>query len=434
MIVLYNTLTKTKENFIPIDKEKIGLYLCGPTVYSTPHIGNARVSVIFDILHRLLKYKYGRVNFVRNYTDIDDKIISASNETNMPISILTNKNIIKYMEAMHYLGVISPTHTPRATDHIPEMISIIQKLISFGYAYVNDGHVLFETKLWHSFGPLSGRDLLVDEAESRLIDSSYKNNPEDFVLWKPSLDDEPGWESPWGRGRPGWHIECSAMARKFLGDTFDIHGGGSDLIFPHHENENAQTCAACSVDRMANYWIHTGMLTVNGQKMSKSLGNIITVDDLKERGVSGAAIRLTFLKTHYRSNLDWTDENLEASRKILTQWARELEGVKPSKKIDTNIMLAITDDLNTPQIIHRLYTLYGNRDLDKLASALRFLGIDYAYEENTTEIQELIDLRNTARKNEDWMSSDELRDKIISKGYEVKDYIDLSEYHKKLLF
>lgn len=436
MIKFFNTLSKSVDDFIPLDPNSIGLYQCGPTVYSRAHIGNARTAVIFDLLYRILKTEYDHVNFVRNYTDVDDKIIEASLSSGVSISDLTNKTIIQYIEDMEYLGNLPPLHTPRATDHIQDMIEMITRLIDYGYAYEMAGHVLFETRLWGSIGILSGRSSVNEnDTPSRITDQSYKKNPEDFVLWKPSSDDQPGWISPWGRGRPGWHIECSAMARKFLGATFDIHGGGSDLIFPHHENEIAQTCAACSTDRMANYWIHTGMLTVEGQKMSKSLGNIITPHDLRERGVSGQAIRMTMLLSHYRNNLDWRESNLDQVRRLLTEWSYQLEGVSPSKKQDIGFMEYLCDDMNTPRAIVRLYSLYGHRELDKVKSGLNLLGINLDQPKiDTSEIDNLIEQRNAMKEMCNWQLADTIREKIIKMGFELQDTPSGTTYKKAYLF
>ena len=317
-IFLSNSLGNKKEKFVPINKNKIGMYVCGPTVYDDPHIGNARPLVIFDILFRVLKCKFGEkaVNYVRNITDIDDKIIQSSIEKNISTEELTKKIIKNFHDDCAYLNCENPTFEPKATENISLMVEMINQLLRNGYAYSNNRNVYFEVKKFKDYGKLSNKKLDELIAGSRVEVSENKKNPEDFVLWKPSKDKEPYWESPWGKGRPGWHLECSVMSKKYLGDKFDIHGGGRDLIFPHHENEIAQSTCAHGGDTFARYWMHNGFVNVQSKKMSKSLGNVVLVRELLEQG-PGEAIRLALLGAHYRQPLDWSDEVLHESRRKL---------------------------------------------------------------------------------------------------------------------
>jgi cysteinyl-tRNA synthetase len=322
---LYNTLTRQKEEFVPLDPTHVRMYVCGPTVYDFAHIGNARPVVVFDVLYRLLKRLYPRVTYVRNITDVDDKIMAAAKETGEPIDGITGKFTRHYHADMAALGALPPDVEPCATGHIAEMIALVERLIARGHAYAADGHVLFSVPSMPDYGQLSrmSRDELV--AGARVEVAPYKSDPADFVLWKPSAPDQPGWPSPWGRGRPGWHLECSAMSEKHLGVPFDIHGGGLDLVFPHHENEIAQSRCAHGLPAFAHYWMHNGYLTVNGEKMSKSLGNFRTVHDLLDR-VSGEVIRLTLLSAHYRQPLDFSDAALDQARAALDRWYGALRG------------------------------------------------------------------------------------------------------------
>ncbi|MHA3980552.1 cysteine--tRNA ligase, partial [Halovulum sp. GXIMD14794] len=340
-IQLYNTLTRRKEAFRPIDAANVRLYQCGPTVYDRAHLGNARPVVVYDVLYRLLRQQYGadHVTFVRNFTDVDDKInaraceMQAAGDTRDLKAIvrgLTDQTIGWYHDDMDALGALRPTHEPRATDYIAQMVAMIEELIARGCAYAAEGHVLFEVSKYPGYGRLSGRSLDDMIAGARVEVAPYKRDPMDFVLWKPSDDETPGWDSPWGRGRPGWHIECSAMAREILGETFDIHAGGIDLQFPHHENEIAQSTCACGEGTFALTWLHNEMLQVEGKKMSKSLGNFFTVRDLLDQDIPGEVIRFVLLMTHYRSPMDWTAEKARQADQTLRKWRALAEGIEPS--------------------------------------------------------------------------------------------------------
>ena len=352
-IQLTNTRTRAKEPFRPADPRNVRMYVCGPTVYDRAHIGNARPVVVFDVLYRLLRHVYGadHVTYVRNLTDVDDKINARAAETRRPgestldaIGRITDETIGWYHEDMAALGALPPTHEPRATAHIPDMIAMIAALIEKGHAYAADGHVLFSVESYPDYGRLARRSLDEMRAGARVEVAPYKRDPMDFVLWKPSSADEPGWESPWGRGRPGWHIECSAMSRALLGEVFDIHAGGIDLQFPHHENEVAQSCCANDTEVMANYWLHNGYLMVEGEKMSKSLGNFITVKDLLDRGIPGEIIRMVLLMTHYRQPLDWTEQKVRRQKR--SRVGHILEGKRYSSiEADRS-----ADDLNTKML------------------------------------------------------------------------------------
>ncbi len=369
-LTLYNTLSRGKEPFEPLEPDHVRIYVCGPTVYDLPHIGNARPVVVFDVLHRLMKRLYPRVTFVQNITDIDDKIIDAAKAEGVGVDELTERTTRAFHEDVAALGVLPPDVEPRATGHIPQMIRMIEKLIETGHAYVAEGNVLFHVPSMPEYGKLSRRDRRKMIARARVEVAPYKKDPADFVLWKSSSDDLPGWESPWGRGRPGWHIECSAMSEAHLGETFDIHGGGQDLIFPHHENEIAQSTCAHDGAPFVRYWMHNGYLTVNGEKMSKSLGNFFTVRDLLEKA-PGEAIRLAMLSTHYRQPLNWTAEGLRQAKSQLDGFygalrrAADVEAAKPN---DVDIRLekfwdALCDDLNTPLAIKHLHGRTGQLNL-----------------------------------------------------------------------
>ncbi len=367
-ITLYNTRTRTKEPFEPIDRENVRMYVCGPTVYDRAHIGNARPVVVFDVLYRLLRHTYGEdhVTYVRNFTDVDDKIIARAQEVRREGETLeeathrvTDETIRWYHEDMDALGALGPTHEPRCTETIPEMVAMIGELIGKGFAYEAEGHVLFEVKKWDEYGEHARKPLDEMREGARVEVAPYKRDPMDFVLWKPSTPEQPGWDSPWGRGRPGWHIECSAMARELLGEVFDIHGGGIDLIFPHHQNEIAQSCCAHGTDRMANFWLYNGFLMVEGQKMSKSLGNFFTVRDLLDKGWPGEVIRFVLLKTKYREPLDWTERSAEEATAVIDRWrqaldiarsgyaAHEADGQSQSEAV----LSSLNDDLNTWEAI-----------------------------------------------------------------------------------
>mgnify|MGYP005743386495 FL=1 len=440
---LYDTFSNSKKKFEPIDPKNIRMYVCGPTVYDYPHVGNARPVIVFDILFRILQNLYGteHVTYVRNITDVDDKIINASQENNEDINELTSRTINYFHADAKYIGAMEPSFEPRATDHIAEMINIIETLIEKNYAYVAENNVLFSSTKFSKYGSLSGKKLEEMIAGSRVDVENYKQEVSDFILWKPSKDNEPGWDSPWGKGRPGWHIECSAMSEKLLGKTFDIHGGGQDLIFPHHENEIAQSECA-NGEKFANYWVHNGFVTVEGNKMAKSDGNFVTVNELKEK-YQGEVIRLTMILTHYRQPLNWTNDNLQESKKTLDKWYQYFSEVdfKPdlSVKIDENVMNALNDDMNTPQAIAELHKLFKNcksDDQDSLNQFLisaQFLGLmndepsqwlswgkdNISVDQN--KIESLITQRNTARANKDFAEADRIRDELENLGIVLED-------------
>ena len=440
---LYDTFSNSKKKFEPIDPKNIRMYVCGPTVYDYPHVGNARPVIVFDILFRILQNLYGteHVTYVRNITDIDDKIINASQENNEDINELTSRTINYFHTDAKYIGAMEPSFEPRATDHIDEMINIIETLIEKNYAYVAENNVLFSSTKFSKYGSLSGKNLEEMIAGSRVDVESYKHEASDFILWKPSKDNEPGWDSPWGKGRPGWHIECSAMSEKLLGKTFDIHGGGQDLIFPHHENEIAQSECA-NGEKFANYWVHNGFVTVEGSKMAKSDGNFVTVNELKEK-YQGEVIRLTMILTHYRQPLNWTNDNLQESKKTLDKWYQYFSefDFKPdlSVKIDENVMNALNDDMNTPQAIAELHKLFKNcksNDHDSLNQFLisaQFLGLmndepsqwlSWGKENiivDQNKIESLITQRNTARANKDFAEADRIRDELENLGIVLED-------------
>ena len=440
---LYDTFSNSKKKFEPIDPKNIRMYVCGPTVYDYPHVGNARPVIVFDILFRILQNLYGteHVTYVRNITDVDDKIINASQENNEDINELTSRTINYFHADAKYIGAMEPSFEPRATDHIAEMINIIETLIEKNYAYVAENNVLFSSNKFSKYGSLSGKKPEEMIAGSRVDVESYKQEASDFILWKPSKDNEPGWDSPWGKGRPGWHIECSAMSEKLLGKTFDIHGGGQDLIFPHHENEIAQSECA-NGEKFANHWVHNGFVTVEGNKMAKSDGNFVTVNELKEK-YQGEVIRLTMILTHYRQPLNWTNDNLQESKKTLDKWYQYFSEVdfKPdlSVMIDENVMNALNDDMNTPQAIAELHKLFKNcksDDQDSLNQFLisaQFLGLmndepsqwlswgkdNISVDQN--KIESLISQRNAARANKDFAEADRIRDELENLGIALED-------------
>src|SRR6266849_3896570 len=361
---LYNSLTRRKEAFQPLDPERVRMYVCGPTVYDFAHVGNARAVVAFDLLYRLLRHEFGagHVTYVRNITDVEDKIIAAARETGEPIDVLTKRTTAIIHEDMAALGNLPPDIEPRATEYIPQMIAMIERLIASGHAYAAEGHVLFRVGSYAKYGALSRRSRADMIAGARVEVAPYKEDPADFVLWKPSSPDQPGWPSPWGRGRPGWHIECSAMSENTLGETFDIHGGGLDLIFPHHENEIAQSVCAHDGHPFARYWMHNGMLTVDGAKMAKSEGNFVTVREALAQAPR-EVIRLALLGTHYRDPLDWTEERLHQARVSLDRFYRALARSSTAEADDTaakafaTVAAALEDDLNTPFALTNLHIL-----------------------------------------------------------------------------
>jgi len=423
---LHNTLSRRKEDFVPLDPSHVRMYVCGPTVYDLAHIGNARPVVVFDVLYRLLQRQYPRVTYVRNITDVDDKIIDAAKASGAPIDAITMKNTSAFHQDMAALGCVQPDVEPRATAHIAEMQALIRTLIDTGHAYVADGHVLFSVPSKPDYGKLSGRSRDEQIAGARVEVAPYKKDAADFVMWKPSTPDQPGWDSPWGRGRPGWHIECSAMSEKHLGVPFDIHGGGLDLVFPHHENEIAQSECAHGGAPFAKYWMHNGWLTVNGEKMSKSLGNFFTVRDLLAKA-PGEAIRLMLLKTHYRAPLDFTQDTLVQAKTELDAFYRALGN--PSSSSAEAIDDALQDDLNTPLAVTRLHELSGEA-LRKGAESLgvlrttadewfRWQPAGAAVDE--AEIVNLIERRNAARKARDFKEADRIRNELERKGIVLED-------------
>ncbi|MDH3241186.1 MAG: cysteine--tRNA ligase [Alphaproteobacteria bacterium] len=451
---LYNSASRAKEAFVPLDPSHVRMYVCGPTVYDRAHIGNARPVVVFDVLYRLLKATYERVTYCRNITDVDDKIIAAARDRNIPIDRLTSDTTQAYHEDMAALGALDPDVEPRATEHVPQMIAMIECLIERGNAYVADGHVLFSVPSMPEYGRLANRDMREMIAGARVEVAPYKQDPADFVLWKPSEADQPGWDSPWGRGRPGWHIECSAMSEAHLGESFDIHGGGLDLIFPHHENEIAQSTCAHGGKLFARYWVHNGYLTVNGEKMSKSLGNFFTVRDLLDQA-PGEAIRFYMMGTHYRQPLDWTLDGLCSARAGLDRFYSALRDVAeietgPDEGIPQTVRDALEDDLNTPQAIAALHEIATS--LNKAADAADkkrlkaelltgggVLGLLCHDPEawfkgevgvcpdggpSAAEIEAEIERRTQARKEKDFAEADRIRDALADQGIVLEDKPD----------
>jgi cysteinyl-tRNA synthetase len=448
---LYNTLTRAKEAFVPLDwqgnlpeaERRVRMYVCGPTVYDFAHIGNARPVIVFDVLFRLLRHLYGddRVKYVRNITDVDDKINARAAERGITIRELTEATYANFREDVKALGCLPPTVEPRATEHIAEMKALIERLVAGGHAYVAEGHVLFGVPSMADYGRLSRRPLDEMIAGARVDVAPYKRDAMDFVLWKPSKAGEPGWDSPCGiaePGRPGWHIECSAMSWKHLGETFDIHGGGIDLLFPHHENEVAQTRCAFDAPFMAQVWMHNGFLQVEGEKMSKSLGNFITIRELLADW-PGEVLRLNMLRTHYRQPVDWTVKGMEESWRTLDDWYA-IAGDIETQVISGAVLEALTDDLNTPQAIaalHGLRSLAQGGDAlarEELAGSLRLMGLlqesAAAWKArksagvDTATVESLISARNAARKAKNFAESDRIRDELATMGVVLKDSKD----------
>jgi cysteinyl-tRNA synthetase len=452
---LHDTLTKEKRAFVPLDPNDVRMYVCGPTVYDFAHIGNARPVIVFDVLFRLLRHLYGptHVTYVRNITDVDDKINDRAARDfpglplNEAIRKVTEKTAAQFHTDVAALGCLPPTFEPRATDFVlprpdgkADMVTLIKRLIARGHAYEAGGEVLFDTQSMADYGALSGRRLDEQLAGARVAVDAHKKNPADFVLWKQSSDDEPGWQSPWGRGRPGWHIECSAMSAAYLGDVFDIHGGGLDLIFPHHENEIAQSRCAHGTPTMANYWMHNGFLQVEGEKMSKSLGNFLTINEVLADW-PGEVLRLNMLKTHYRSPIDWTLKGLEESAKTLDDWYWVAADTEGTRVADT-VVEALSDDLNTPQMVAALHGLRNNaasgneHDRDAFAASLRLLGFlsesSAAWNDrkqkasgiDAGQIDGLIADRTAARARKDFGESDRIRDLLAAMGIVIKDSKD----------
>ncbi|MGG7566349.1 cysteine--tRNA ligase [Rhodovulum sp. DZ06] len=448
-ISLRNSLTGTKAAFIPLDwqdgsgipegERMVRMYVCGPTVYDRAHIGNARPAVAFDVLYRLLRHVYGEshVKYVRNITDVDDKIMARAEERGVPIEEITAETCAWYQEDMAAVGNLPPDAQPRATEYIAQMQAMIERLIASGHAYAAEGHVLFSVDSYGDYGKLSGRSVEDMIAGARVEVAPYKKNPMDFVLWKPSAPEQQGWDSPWGRGRPGWHIECSAMSEDALGADFDIHGGGSDLMFPHHENEIAQSCCATPGSGFARVWLHNGMIRIGGQKMSKSLGNFTTVYDLREH-VPGEVIRLALLSTQYRGELDWTDRLAEDCEKALRRWRKVTEGATPGTP-DPAVIAALADDLNTPKAIAELHRLAGEGDAPTLLASANLMGLltpelggwekaPEAEGGDAARIQALLDERAAAKKAKDFARADAIRDGLAAAGVEVKDTAQGAEF------
>jgi len=448
-LTLYNTLSRRKEEFVPIDPDRVTMYVCGPTVYSYAHIGNARPAVVFDVLVRLLRHQWPNVVFARNITDIDDKINAAAAEQGVDIGEITSKFEKIYLDDMASLGVAPPDIEPHATDHIPEMIAMMEKLIEDGHAYAAEGHVLFNVPSYPGYGQLSKRDQEELLAGARVEVAPYKKDPSDFVLWKPSTPDLPGWDSPWGRGRPGWHLECSCMIEKHLGRTIDIHGGGVDLVFPHHENEIAQSTCAHGGDTFVRYWMHNGFVNVDKEKMSKSIGNVLLVHDLLDQA-PGEAIRLALLNAHYRQPLDWTDDGLAQAKARLDRLYRalgSLEGVDPAPDAGPNaaFLVALNDDLNTPKALASLFDLArqantATDDAEKsrikgeLVASAGLMGLLQQDPESwfagetsgddgpdAERIERLIEARQNAKAAKDYAEADRIRDELAAANIVLED-------------
>lgn len=438
-IHLTNTKTRKVERFEPFDPTNIGMYVCGPTVYDRAHLGNARPVVVFDVLYRLLCHFYGAeaVTYVRNFTDVDDKINARAARDGVDIRTLTNQTIDWFHQDMDALGALRPNHEPRATEFITQMVEMCENLIAAGHAYAAEGHVLFSVESYSEYGQLSGRSVEDMIAGARVEVAPYKRNPMDFVLWKPSDDDLPGWDSPWGRGRPGWHIECSAMSHELLGAKFDIHGGGNDLMFPHHENEIAQSCCAHPGAGFARYWLHNEMLQVEGKKMSKSLGNFFTVRELIDQGVPGEVIRMVFMGTHYRKPMDWTQLKRDEAEQTLRKWRAMTDGVAAAGPTDA-VVAALADDLNTAGAIAELHKLAAARDAAALkgsAALLGLLGDDMGDWAQTADVDlsayaaALASAREAAMASKDFSAVDAMKASLLAAGVEVrmsKAGIDLS--------
>ena len=432
-INLYNTLTKKKEKFIPINSSSVKMYACGPTLYSNPHIGNFRPIIIFDVLFRVLRLTFGedRVCYVRNITDIDDKIIDKANELNITTDQLVELTQKTYHQNLNSLSILSPTHEPKATNYISKMIEMITSLIDKKFAYISNGHVLFEAKKYKDYGSLSKFSLKDIISGARVEVAEYKKNPEDFVLWKPSKTNEPSWDSPWGSGRPGWHIECSAMISELLGETIDIHAGGIDLIFPHHENEIAQsTC--CHDKKMSNFWLHNGFINFKGEKMSKSLGNTTIVNDLLAKH-DPTVLKYSLLTTHYRQPIDFSNDLLSYSQNIINKWENYIQEVK-SSELDTEFVSALLDDLNTPKALMRLQQIIANlkKDINNevllahFNNGLSLLGLNPSFLKKDLDldkeyIENMISRRQIAKSNKDFELADKIRDELFKQGIVLED-------------
>jgi cysteinyl-tRNA synthetase len=455
-IKIYNSFSGNKEAFVPINKDHVKIYVCGPTVYNYAHIGNARPAVVFDTFVRFLRSQFSKITHVSNITDIDDKIIAAALEKDLPISQITEKYTDIYNADLNTLGVHAPDFQPKATEFIPEMIELIKVLIDRGHAYEKEGHVLFHVLSFENYGCLSKRNRDEQIAGSRVEVAPFKKDAADFVLWKPSSDVQPGWDSPWGFGRPGWHLECSVMSEKTLGLPFDIHGGGRDLVFPHHENEIAQSCCASGIKNdpssYAKYWMHNGFVTVNGEKMSKSLNNITLIKDLTD-SYKGEVIRLTLLSSHYRQGLDWNESIIHQSEKLLDKLYKILsdEGINSaptSSNFDEDILEALADDLNTPKVISVLNSLakkysqdsgINKKDIaESIKTSGNLIGILNEdpvrwFERDSKDldielIESLMQQRDQAKSNKDYAKADSIRDELVSLGVEILDSQDGSSW------
>ncbi len=432
-LFLHNSMTRKRELFTPADPANVRMYVCGPTVYDFPHIGNLRSNVIYDVLARLLRHLYPRVTYVRNITDVDDKINTRAAEAGVPIEVITAQTAADFQADMRAIGNVPPDEEPRATDHIADMVHLIGRLIDGGHAYAAEGHVLFSVASFAQYGALSGRDPEELLAGARVEVAPYKRDAGDFVLWKPSSDTQPGWDSPWGRGRPGWHIECSAMSWRYLGETFDIHGGGTDLIFPHHENERAQSLCAFPGSQFARYWLHNGMLRVNGEKMSKSLGNFFTLRDVLARAPA-EAVRLLLLRARYSAVLDFSDSALAEAREEMDRFYRALERAAPADMpVPDTVLAALCDDLNTPAAIAELHVfasaaMAGDRKAaGSLAAGASLLGLlretpqSWFQGEGDARIDQAVNDRIAARRARDFARADAIRAALEAEGISLED-------------
>ena len=445
----FNTLSNKKEKFVPIVNNKVGMYVCGPTVYDFPHIGNARPLVVFDVLFRILKKIYGmnKVTYVRNITDIDDKIIESSKKNKKSVKELTETIAKSFHKDCKYLNCLSPTYEPKATEYIKEMIDMVTNLLQKKHAYENEKHVYFSVSSFKKYGRLSNKNSKQLIAGSRVEVSKYKKDPLDFILWKPSEENDPGWESPWGKGRPGWHLECSVMSEKFLGKKFGIHGGGLDLVFPHHENEIAQSCCANKTENFANYWLHNGFVTFDKEKMSKSIGNIVTINKLREN-VNGQAVRLALLSSHYKQPLDWNEKLIKESQNTLNKWYSQFEKIE-SNELHDDILKPLLEDLNTPEYISKLHLLYnesskGNKtSKGKFLTACKLIGLleeDMNSWENFKKSKAKVDEnfvnqkikdRNNARKKGNYKFADIIRKELEDNGVIIDDKQDKTTWKYK---
>ena len=446
---LFNTLSRKKEKFVPINNNKIGMYVCGPTIYDFPHIGNARPLVVFDVLYRLLLkvYAKNKITYVRNITDIDDKIIESSKKNKTTIKELTETITTSFHEDCKYLNCLQPNFEPRATEHIQEMISMVDNLIKNKNAYENSKHVYFSVSSFKDYGKLSNKNSEELVAGSRVEVSKFKKDPLDFVLWKPSESNDPGWDSPWGRGRPGWHLECSVMSEKFLGKKFDIHGGGLDLVFPHHENEIAQSRCVNNTNNFANYWVHNGYVTFDKEKMSKSIGNIVTVKQLRET-INGQVVRLALLSSHYKQPLDWSEKLINESKNTLDKWYSQFEEME-SEELPDDVLSPLLEDLNTPEYISKLHSLYDKASKGNKSSKVRFLSackLIGLFGENVKSWknfkkqrakvderfinQKIID-RNNARKKKNYKLADSIRIELEKNVIIIEDKKDKTTWKYK---